>query len=205
MVVVSELSGLGWDWLLNLSDPARVDSWLDPATAVGLALAHLVGAVGLGSHAHTLVVASRATALVAAGVVVCVLLVRSDRVGPARALGWSLLAVVFLGPVVWPWYETWGLVFLALAADRWSRRAVLVLSTVACFATVPTHVPTSPGDIVVAVAGLGLVVVAAALSLRRVHAAVAGGGPRPGHPLSAESVDPLLGREWMGVDPQGRN
>jgi alpha-1,6-mannosyltransferase len=171
MAVVSELSGLGWDWLLNLSDPAKVNSWLDPATAVGLALGHLVGAVGLGSHGHALVVASRAAALGVAGVVVCVLLVRSDRIGPARALGWGLLAVVFLGPVVWPWYETWGLVFLALARDRWSRRVVLVLSTVACFATVPAHVLAGPGDIAAAVAGVGVVAAAAAFTLGRVHAA----------------------------------
>ena len=82
--------------------------------------------------------------------------------GMARALGWSLLAVVFLGPIVWPWYETWGLVFLALAADVWSRRVVLVLSTVACFATVPAHVTATDhrrrrgrGLAVVAGGGLG--------------------------------------------------
>ncbi len=62
-----------------------------------------------------------------------------------RALGWSLLAVVFLGPMVWPWYETWGLVVLALAADTWSRRVVLVASSVACFATVPAHLHATTG------------------------------------------------------------
>jgi hypothetical protein len=175
MAVVSVASGLGWGWLWNLSDPGSVTSWLDPATAVGLALSHALELVGAGSHPHALVVASRAVALVIAAVIVCVLLVRSDHDGTARALGWSLLAVVFLGPIVWPWYETWGLVFLALAADVWSRRAVLVLSAVACFATVPAHVSATGADVAVAVAGVVVVGAGAVLSLRRVRLGVVAG------------------------------
>jgi hypothetical protein len=176
MAVVSEASGLGWAWLWNLSDPGRVNSWLDPATALGLAIAHVVHGVGGGAHTHALVVATRAGALLVAAVIVCVLVVRTDRYGMPRALGWSLLAVVFLGPIVWPWYETWGLVFLALASDAWSRRVVLVLSAVACFATVPAHLRATAADVAVAVVGLAVVVGAAALSLRRVRA-VALAGP----------------------------
>ena len=157
MAVVSEASGLGWGWLWNLSDPGSVTSWLDPATAVGLALSHVLHLVGAGSHTHALVVATRAAALAVAGVIVAVALVRTDRYGMPRALGWSLLAVVFLGPIVWPWYETWGLVVLALATDAWSPRAVLVLSAVGCFATVPAHVTATAADIAVA----GVVVTAA--------------------------------------------
>ena len=175
MAVVSEASGLGWGWLWNLSDPGSVTSWLDPATAVGLVLSHALQLVGAGSHPHVLVVASRTVALVVAAVIVCVLLVRSDHDGTARALGWSLLAVVFLGPIVWPWYETWGLVFLALAADVWSRRAVLVLSAVACFATVPAHVSATGADVAVAVAGVVVVGAGAVFSLRRVRLEVAAG------------------------------
>lgn len=161
MAVVSEASGLGWAWLWNLSDPGSVTSWLDPATAVGLGISHLLQAAGGAAHTHALVVVTRAAALVLAGVIVCVLVVRTDRYGIPRALGWSLLAVVFLGPIVWPWYETWGIVFLALAADAWSRRVVLVLSAVACFATVPAHLTASPADVVEASAGLAVVSAAA--------------------------------------------
>jgi hypothetical protein len=39
--------------------------------------------------------------------------------------------------VVWPWYETWGFVFLAVVAEGWTLPLVLVLSSVACFANVP--------------------------------------------------------------------
>jgi hypothetical protein len=198
MALASEVSGLGWDWTWNLSDPGRVNSWLDPATALGLAISHVVRGVGGGSHSHALVVAARAVALLGAGVIVVVLLVRSERYGMARAMGWSLLAVVFLGPIVWPWYETWGLVFLALAADVWSRRVVLGVSAVACFATVPSHLRASTGDVVVAVAGLLVVAGAAATTLRRVRdTAQSARAPSPG----TETVDPMLGMGWMPVDP----
>jgi hypothetical protein len=194
MAVVSAASGFGWGWLWNLSDPGSVTSWLDPATAVGLALSHFVHVAGAGAHAHALVVAARGVSLVVAGAIVAVLLVRTDRYGMPRALGWSLLAVVFLGPIVWPWYETWGLVVLALATDAWSRRVVLVLSALGCFATVPAHVTATPADVVVAVVVLVAVVGAVAgavLWLHRARAAVAG------------TVDPVLGMAWRSVDPPG--
>jgi hypothetical protein len=44
--------------------------------------------------------------------------------GWVRALGLSLLAVVFLGPVMQPWYVLWGLT--VLAATRLDRRVWLV-------------------------------------------------------------------------------
>jgi len=114
-------------------------------------------------------------------VIVCALVSRTDRYGMPRALGWSLLAVVFLGPIVWPWYETWGLVLLGVAADVWSRRVVLVLSTVACFVTVPAHVRASAADVVAAAAALLVVAAAAGYSLHRARRAVApdptGAGP----------------------------
>jgi hypothetical protein len=39
--------------------------------------------------------------------------------------------------VIWPWYETWGFVFLAVVAERWTLHLLLFLSALACFADVP--------------------------------------------------------------------
>jgi hypothetical protein len=192
MASVSEVSGLGWDWLWNLSDPGKVNSWLDPATAVGLAIAHVVAAVRGSAPTHGLVVGARAVALAVAAVIVCVLVLRTDRYGTPRALGWSLLAVVFLGPIVWPWYETWGLVFLALASDVWSRRVVLVLSAVACFATVPAHVTATPTDVVVTVVGVGVVAGGVAFLLRRVRSAATVVPAVPIGPGSSQSVSAVV-------------
>jgi hypothetical protein len=138
MAVIAAVSGLGWRWVSGLSNPGVVVSWLDPATAVGLLLAHAASALGFGGHQTAVVDGVRAVALIVAAGVTLRLLVRSERHGEVQALGWSLLAFVVLGPVVWPWYETWGFVFLAVVADGWVLAVVLVASVVACFADVPS-------------------------------------------------------------------
>jgi hypothetical protein len=178
MVVVSEASGLGWGWLSNLSDPGTVVSWLDPATAAGLATTHVLHLVGVTAQVHPVVVVWRIIALALAGVITLVMLVRSDRDGLPKSLGVSLLAIVFLGPIVWPWYETWGIVFLVFVARPWARRLLIVLTAVGCVATVPSHVTLTAGEVLV-----GAVVLAAltAAVLRGVlgarHQELASAGP----------------------------
>jgi len=136
-VLVSALCGLGWRWLGGLSDPGVVVSWLDPASAIGLALSHLVDLLGGGHHPALFVDGARAACLALAALVSLALIAHSRRVGDLGALGWSLVAFVVLGPVVWPWYETWGFVFLAVTAEAWTLRVILAFSAVACFADVP--------------------------------------------------------------------
>ena len=136
MGLIGVASGLGWRWLDGLSNPGVVVSWVDPVTAVGLALSHASSGLGLGGHSAAYVQAARAVG-VALAVVVSIGLVLRSRLGPLQALGWSLLAFVVLGPVVWPWYETWGFVFLAVVPEAWTLRLLLGLSAVACFADLP--------------------------------------------------------------------
>jgi hypothetical protein len=54
-----------------------------------------------------------------------------------RAMGLTLLAVVFLGPAVQPWYVAWSVVVLATIAEHRLRVLLIVLSTVACFLGLP--------------------------------------------------------------------
>ena len=164
LAVVTALSGLGWGWIVNLSDPGEVTSWLDPASAVGLSAFHLSRLFGATVGAPTLVSDSRAGALLIAAVVVVALLVNTDRLGIARSIGWSLLAVVLLGPILWPWYETWGLVFLAFAVDRWSSRVVIVVVTLGTFATFPSGLSLTTAAVILTTAIL-LVVAGAALTV----------------------------------------
>jgi hypothetical protein len=179
MVAVSEASGLGWGWLSNLSDPGTVISWLDPATALGLATTHGLHLIGVSAQVHPVVVVWRIIALAVAGVITVVMLVRSDRDGLPKSLGVSLLAIVFLGPIIWPWYETWAIVFLAFVARPWARRLLLVLTAVGCVATVPSHVTLTAGEVLVgavALAALVAVMLRSVLGARRA-AALASASP----------------------------
>jgi hypothetical protein len=137
MAVIGSVAGLGWRWLDGLTNPGVVVSWVDPVTGVGLALSHASSGLGFGAHSTAFVQSARALGLGLAAVISVGLVLRS-RVGAMEALGWSLLAFVILGPVVWPWYETWGFVFLAVVAEAWTLRFLLALSAVACFADLPS-------------------------------------------------------------------
>ncbi|MCU1489636.1 MAG: hypothetical protein JWM85_1041 [Acidimicrobiaceae bacterium] len=137
MSVLSAASGLGWGWMAGLSNPDTVRSWLDPATGVGLLGGHLVALVGLGNHGHLVLTLARAAGLLLAAAISLRLLLRSDEIGALRALGWSLIAIVILSPVVQPWYASWGFVFLAPVAVGSVRRVVVICSGIACFVGLP--------------------------------------------------------------------
>jgi len=161
VVIIGAVAGLGWRWIGALSNPGVVVSWLDPATAVGLALARLASALGYVGHQMGFVHGVRLVGLVLAAVIAVRLLLRSRDHRDLAALGWSLLAFVVLGPVVWPWYETWGSVFLAVVAEGWIVPFLFVLSAVACVADVPEpRVLTAGSPLLVALcwAGLGALV-----------------------------------------------
>jgi hypothetical protein len=60
-------------------------------------------------------------------------LLHKEVIGTLTALGVTALAFVLLGPVVQPWYLTWGVVLLAAVVSGRLRALVLGLSIVAPF------------------------------------------------------------------------
>jgi hypothetical protein len=158
MAAIGAAVDLSWRWVSALLGAGTVVSWLDPVTAIGLALARLAHAAGYHGDSSAFVRASRATGLAVAAAVSLRLLTRPPGPEPetelgsetrtqteaktqtetVRALGWSIFAFVMLGPVIWPWYYAWAFVFLAVAAEGWTLRLVAALSAIACFATMPT-------------------------------------------------------------------
>jgi len=186
MVAISPICALGWRWFAGLSNPGTVVSWLDPATAVGLIVAHAASAFGYAGHQTVFVQTARGVGLAIAGLIAISLLVRSERIGEVQALGWSLLAFVFLGPVVWPWYETWGFAFLGVVAERLTLRILIVLSAVACFADVPSpRLLISANPILVSVCWVALVGLVCAFIATRVNSGLLG-------PPSRQVTPPVL-------------
>jgi len=74
---------------------------------------------------------------VLAGGTAVVLLLRARKIGPLRALGLTLIAVVALAPVVQPWYLLWGLVLLAAVGGQQVVVALGALSVALCLAVLP--------------------------------------------------------------------
>ena len=59
---------------------------------------------------------------------------RSPKDGVVRCLGLTLLVLALLGPIVWAWYVTWGIVVTAPSAAGRLRNALIVISTFWAFA-----------------------------------------------------------------------
>jgi hypothetical protein len=131
------VSGLGVRWVTNLSTPGTVRSWAAPATGLGMGLAELAHAVGMNVSTDTMIGLTRLLGMAVAGALIVWLLFNADRIGWLKALGYSLLAVVVLGPVVQPWYLTWGLLLLAPVATGKLRGWVIALSVASPFVGLP--------------------------------------------------------------------
>ncbi len=175
MAAIGAAVNLSWRWVGALLGAGTVVSWLDPVTAIGLALAHLAHAVGYHGGSGAFVRGARVIGLAVAAAVTIRMLIRppgpEQEQQPVRALGWSIFAFVLLGPVIWPWYYAWAFVFLAVVADGWTLRLMGVLSAIACFATMPTPRLLTSAPAPALITGwvlLGALVIAYAVSAYRV-------------------------------------
>ena len=137
MLILSKVSGLGLGWIGNLATPGTVRSWVAPATGIGMGLTSLLHVVGLGVSQGGVLSVTRVLGLGAAAAASGYLLWHSDRIGGVQALGLSLLLFVLLGPVVQPWYLTWGIVLLAAVAEARLRSVLIVLSVGSLFLGLP--------------------------------------------------------------------
>ncbi|WP_411970714.1 polyprenol phosphomannose-dependent alpha 1,6 mannosyltransferase MptB [Micromonospora peucetia] len=130
LAVTSLLSGLGLGWVGGLTRSGDSEQWTSPPTAVGFVIDY---AGGLAGHEPGAVPATRAAALLLLAVLVTTLWWRSwsalrhlDATRPDAArtrvallgAGLALAATVVLAPVFHPWYATWPLALLAVAARR---------------------------------------------------------------------------------------
>ena len=160
------LAGFGFGWVRNLLSNGTVRSWAAPATALGLAISHLLH--GLGSSVSTASVLSvtRFLGFAAAGAFALWFLWHAERRGWVRSLGVALLLLVVLGPVVQPWYLAWGIILLAASYQGREHFWLLAMSITGPFVGLPGGrallaglVHSNPLLIAVAVAILGGVLV----------------------------------------------
>jgi alpha-1,6-mannosyltransferase len=133
MAVLSEVSGLGWGWIANLGTPDAVRSWMAPATAVGLVISGTLHVLHIGVGLGGVLTITRLLGLMAATAIAGYCLLHKEKLGNLTALGVTALAFVLLGPVVQPWYLTWGIILMAPVVTGRLRVLCLGLSIVAPF------------------------------------------------------------------------
>jgi len=130
-------SGLGFGWIYDLNAPGKVMSWAAPATGLGMLLTQVCHLFGYGVATSSMISVTRVIGLVIAATVMLWLLFNADRIGWLKAVGLSLLVLVVLGPVVQPWYLSWGILVLAPLAMGRLRAWLIGLSVVSPFLGLP--------------------------------------------------------------------
>jgi hypothetical protein len=133
----SYVSGLGWGWVTILGTPGAVRSWTAPTTSLALIFAGIAHVAHIGVGLGGVLTVTRFVGLLTAAIAGVWLLLNSDRIGTLKALGITLLLFVVLGPVVQPWYLSWGLILLAPVALGRLRSLIIGLSMVTAFIELP--------------------------------------------------------------------
>ncbi|WP_268236259.1 polyprenol phosphomannose-dependent alpha 1,6 mannosyltransferase MptB [Hoyosella rhizosphaerae] len=134
IVAMSIVSGLGFGWVNTLGTANAVRSWMSVPTLLGLGTGQAGVYLGLGDHTTAILNVTRPIAAVVAGFVIVRMLfaTHAGRLHAVGALGVSMAAMVFLFPVVQPWYLLWALVPLA----AWATRPVFRIPAIAISAII---------------------------------------------------------------------
>ncbi len=133
MECVSLISGTGWGWIRTTT---TADASFTGVTPINI-VARAVSIVTHVAQVPLSVMTVRPVFMVL-GLLIAVYfgyrqLLRSPRVGVVQCLGLTLLVLALLGPIVWSWYVTWGVIVIAPAAIGRLRTASIVISTLWAF------------------------------------------------------------------------
>lgn len=118
----------GWGWLQALNTPALGHTALAPASLIS----DMFGPIVRAASFDDLAAGGRITTMLAAVCIVTYLSATARRRLLAHTIGYGLLAVGILGPVIYPWYFLWGLVCLVPTARDTQRHWIVVISGFAC-------------------------------------------------------------------------
>jgi alpha-1,6-mannosyltransferase len=140
VAVLTAIAGMGPGWLMALEGTNKVTSTYSVTTKLGFVSHDLLSMVGVSLDENLVISLFRFAGLLVAAGVVALLTIHSPRIGMVRAVGLGALAVIMLGPVVWPWYTPVGFALLAAVGLGRYRPAYLVLAFAVTFTVFPTSV-----------------------------------------------------------------
>lgn len=163
IVGLSLLVHNGWGWVHALNTPALGHTSLAPASLIGDLFSRLVTAASFDD----LAAAGRITALAAAGCTVVYLTLTARQRALDRTVGYGMLAVGLLSPVVYPWYLLGGVVTLLPTARGARRDWLVLLSAVGCLLSPPGFTARISTNLSIAAVAVSLLVIAPRVIGRR--------------------------------------
>lgn len=126
--VLCVLAGIGIGWILALRSTGKVMDTFSLMTILGYFATDLAHVVGIGEgNAELLVAPVRMLGVLGGGVLAVWLITKAGDWGVARVVGLGMLAMVLLGPVVWPWYLPAGFALVAAAGVGRFRPSYIVI------------------------------------------------------------------------------
>jgi hypothetical protein len=128
--VMGLLSGFGWGWIRSSTAADKSFTGVTPIDALSRAVSLLGHVIDLQIGVLGVRTAFSIAGLLCAAAIGVVLLLRSPVEGVTRCLGMALLAVALLGPILWAWYATWGILVLAPALALTGRLRKFVIGIV---------------------------------------------------------------------------
>jgi hypothetical protein len=127
LLVACFVVGIGLGWIGAAKNAGTTLGTLAVATQAGFAASKVLRTVGITVGDDAVVAVLRIAGLALAAGICLWLLPRARRYGAVRVAGISMLVVILLGPVVWPWYFAPALALLgATGMGRW-RPSLVVL------------------------------------------------------------------------------
>jgi hypothetical protein len=151
----------GWGWIPALNTPALGYTPAAPASLIGDLFKPIVRPASFDD----LTMAGRTAALLAAGCVVAYLTATAQRRALERTVGFGLIAVALLSPVIYPWYLLWGVVCLAPVAQG-RLRAMLILLCASGTVMAAPGLPRATADIIDVVVAVGALMIVASSDVR---------------------------------------
>jgi hypothetical protein len=153
----------GWGWIHALNTPALGHTALAPASLVSDLLRPIVP----GASFDDLSTGGRIAAMAAAACIVVYVTLTARSRALDRSVGYSILAVGVLSPVVYPWYLLGGIVCLAPTARGARRDWIVLLSAVGCVLSPPGFSVTASTSVSIATIVVSLAVIAPRVRNRR--------------------------------------
>ncbi len=144
-VAVVTVSGLflvllvpdGLGWLRSVFTPAAGLTLYAPTVGLADALTRLGDITNAKVEFAEALSVTRAAGIVLTAAVMLRLLATIRGRDIATTVGWGLLTLSVLGPVLYPWYLTWGLVPLAMAMNRQRLAVIGTVSAIGAFLALP--------------------------------------------------------------------
>lgn len=170
VVALGIASGVGVGWIQALTTPGAVRTWLSPPTALGMTVG-LVGQLFGNYELDAIAVEIVRLVGIAAALAACAwLLLNPARRSPTRGAVLAFTVIIFLGPVVQPWYLLWALPLIAVTGLRkpWHLKAIVLGTAVVVIYGLAEPTATSDAHLdlidslgfVMAIAAVALVVLA---------------------------------------------